>query len=442
MTSSRRVPAAWLAVALLPSMAAAQSNPPCESYSQSGAVFIGTAGAPVKRIVQLPDHPLLEMSFTPMEVEQAYLGVTTRVMYVTPLGIETYAKPGRKYLVYGRSYHPPDIVMASPGFGMKEIEIAADDVAFLESLTPASTGSTITGTVEQKELVYGGMTKARAPLANVPVRIFNETHGTDAITDADGRFVASGLPPGRYELRPQLPEGLVVVDPTSRIQTLVRDGGCARVQIETVFNGRVRGVLRGPDGRPLRSTSVDLMPMDVEPEPRTGQIKGTSSVSSNDKGEFEFTGRAPGRYYLGVSLYNAPNPNGPSYPRTYYPGTTDRAAAVPIIVEQGRASELFDFSIPAVLPKGELEYVVETPHGGTLKFCFVQLEDLFSRWSSHDVKPGVTYRSAVVDGQRYQVHVHLEFPGGHLESEPFVFTATTGKTTVTLRPGAPRDLHR
>jgi hypothetical protein len=69
-------------------------------------------------------------------------------------------------------------------------------------------------------------------------------------------------------------------------------------------------------------------------------------------------------------------------------------------------------------------------------------QDLFSQWSSHGVEPGLKYRRNVVDGQRYQVHVHLEFPGGHLESEPFVFTRTTGKTTVTLRPDAPRDLDR
>jgi hypothetical protein len=245
-----------------------------------------------------------------------------------------------------------------------------------------------------------------------------------------------------YELTPQFPEGLVVWDSTSRIHALLRDGGCASVKIEAVFNGRVHGVLRGPDGRPLQDTSVDLMPMDVQPEPHTGQIAGTGSVSTNDKGEFEFAGRPAGRYYLGVSLYNAPNPNGPSYPRTYYPGTTDRTAAIPVIVEQGRAGQTFDFSVPTILAKGELVYVVETGYSGTLKFCFVQLEDLFSRWSSYDVKPGMKYRLPVVDGQRYQVHVHLNFPGGHLESEPFVFTATTGETTITLRPDAPRELHR
>jgi hypothetical protein len=441
MFRTRCAPAVCLAAALV-SSSAAQSSVPCEEYSRSAAVFIGTAGAPVKRVVHLPDHPPLQMTLTPIEVEQAYLGVTTRVVYVMPLGVPTYATPGDRYLVYGRPYHPPDIVMASPGVGMKAIGKAAGDVAFLESLTPGSSRSTILGEVAQKELVYGGTSNARVPLAGVPVRIFSETHATEATTDSKGRFTASGLAPGRYQLVAQLPSNLVVVDPTSRIEAVVTEGGCASVKIEAVFNGRVTGVLRGPDGRLLRSASVDLMPMDVEPEPRTGQIRGTSSVSTNENGEFEFTGRAPGRYYLGVSLYNAPNPSGPSYPRTYYPGTIDRAAAVPVIVERGRASEAFDFSIPFVLPKGQLEYVVETERRGALKLCFIQLEDLFKRWSSHGVKPGVTYRSAVVDGQRYEVHVHLEFPGGHLESEPFVFTATSGKTSVRLQPDAPRDLHR
>jgi hypothetical protein len=113
-----------------------------------------------------------------------------------------------------------------------------------------------------------------------------------------------------------------------------------------------------------------------------------------------------------------------------------------VIVEQGRTRDGFDFSIPFVLAKGELEYVVETQHAGKLKVCFIKLDDLFKQWTSHAVKPGVMYRGAVVDGQRYEVHVHLEFPDGHLESEPFVFTATTGKTSVTLRPDAPRNLHR
>jgi hypothetical protein len=39
-----------------------------------------------------------------------------------------------------------------------------------------------------------------------------------------------------------------------------------------------------------------------------------------------------------------------------------------------------------------------------LKVCFIQLEDLSKRWTSHAVKPGITYRGVLVDGQRYEVH--------------------------------------
>ena len=39
-----------------------------------------------------------------------------------------------------------------------------------------------------------------------------------------------------------------------------------------------------------------------------------------------------------------------------------------------------------------------------LKVCFIQLEDLFKRWTSHAVKQGINYRGVLVDGQRYEVH--------------------------------------
>jgi hypothetical protein len=414
---------------------------PCEAYSQSVSVFIGQAGAPVRRSVQLPGHPPLVMTVTPVAVERAFLGVTTSIIYLTPLGVQEYATPGRTYLVYGRRYQPPDIVMASPGYGAKKIEQIEEDLAFLDALTPGKPGGTITGIVQQKEASFGETNGVTAPLGGIPVRIFNDRYATEIVTGFDGRFYASGIPAGLYQLVPQFPEGLVARDSTSRIEALVRDGGCATSTVDAVFNGRVRGILRGPDGSPLPRTSVDLMPIDVAPDGSTGHIKGAGSVSTNAAGAFEFAGRSAARYFLGVGLFSAPSPNGPSYPRTYYPGTTDPASAVPIVVERGRVTDGLDFSVPMVLPKGELEVIVQSEYAGVLKICFVPLEDRFKRRTSETVQMGAPYRRPVVDGQRYQVHAHLEFPGGHFESEPYVFTATTGTTIVTLRPDSPRTLH-
>jgi hypothetical protein len=298
--------------------------------------------------------------------------------------------------------------------------------------------------VQLKDLTYDRATRGVTPLDRILVRISSERYSTEAVTAEDGRFSVS-VPAGTYHLIPELPEDLVGWDSTSRTQgipAMVADGGCTVISIDTLFNGRVRGVVRGPDGRPLASTTVDLVPIDIEPEPATGRIKGTGSVTTNYKGEFEFAGRPAGRYYLGVGLYSGPNPNGPSYPRTYYPGTTDRKSAMPIVVERGRASEGFDFSMSMTLPKGELEVIVETGSAGELKLCFSPAEDLARSWFSIEAQRGIPHRFPVVEGERYQVHAHVEFPGGHLESAPFVFTATTAKTVVTLRPDAPRTLHR
>jgi hypothetical protein len=276
--------ATLLASAAYPQYTPVEQQLPCESFSQSAAVFVGVASPPVQRWVQLPNHPPLQMKLTPITVERAYVGVSTPVMYLTPLGTELYAMPGQRYLVYGREYHSPDIVAASPGTGAKEINAARADLAFLETLMPGVTGGTISGVVQLKDLTYDRASRGVTPLDRILVRITNDRYSTEAMTAEDGRFSVS-VPAGTYRLVPQLPEDLVVWDSTSRIQgmtAIVADGGCTVMKIDTLFNGRVRGVVRGPDGRPLASTTVDLIPIDIEPEAaaRAGGHVSRASTSS------------------------------------------------------------------------------------------------------------------------------------------------------------------
>jgi len=73
--------------------------------------------------VRLPDNPTVEMTLA-------------EVIYVVPLGIPTRLTPAMRYLVYGRHYRPPDIVMASPGLGAKELDRAASDLEFLDGVSP------------------------------------------------------------------------------------------------------------------------------------------------------------------------------------------------------------------------------------------------------------------------------------------------------------------
>jgi hypothetical protein len=229
---------------------------PCQEYSQSEAVFVGVARAPIKQWVRLPDNPTVEMTLTPIEVERAYRDVSTPVIYVIPLGIPTRLTPGVRYLVYGRHYRPPDIVMASPGMGAKEVGQAASDLAFLDGVAPGARGGTISGVVQERSVSYSfAADDPRAPLGGIVVRIENEQYSTEAITDAGGNFVASGMPAGLYKLKPQLPDGCIVRDPDRFDRGGRKTHGGCDAQIDVHPNGRVRGILRDPDGRPLSFTA-------------------------------------------------------------------------------------------------------------------------------------------------------------------------------------------
>ena len=112
------------------------------------------------------------------------------------------------------------------------------------------------------------------------------------------------------------------------------------------------------------------------------------------------------------------------------------------MVEKGRVSEGYDFTVPFVLRKGQVDVVVTGDRPGKLTFCFIPLGNLFKSWSTWPVRAGFTFHMPVVEGERYELHAHLEYAGGELDSERFVFTATARKIIVTLRPDAARGLHQ
>lgn len=197
---------------------------PCEAFSQSAAVFVGVAGAPVLRRIEVPNQPPFDLKVTPIVVERAYIGVTSATAWVTPLSVDESFEPGRKYLVWGREYSHPDILMASPGIGAKDIETAANDLAFLDAMPPGVTGGAIFGVLQEKERTYTGATRIHRPLAGVTIEIVAKNFRTEAVTDVHGRFMAAGLPAARYELIPRLPPELITWDSTSRITVVLRDG--------------------------------------------------------------------------------------------------------------------------------------------------------------------------------------------------------------------------
>lgn len=71
--------------------------------------------------------------------------------------------------------------------------------------------------------------------------------------------------------------------------------------------------------------------------------------TTNDRGEFEFHALPPGSYLLGTYLYpesDVIDPTVKKEPATFYPGTSNRAAAIPIVVGEGTEHGGFNFVVP------------------------------------------------------------------------------------------------
>ncbi len=402
----------------------------CDKYGNYEIVFVGVAKAPIRRSVSVaPDDPGNLFTLTPMAVERAFRGVVTSVVYVRDDMPGGQVHAGRSYLVYGdRMGTENDLVMLVQAQPTQE---AAEDLAFLEAVAWSSSGTTIHGVLAVGD-PYD--VKAQRPLPGMLIRFFSSnTEITQSVTEADGSFITSGLPEGWISIEPLLPDGLTILDNGVR----TRAGGCSSKPLLARLNGRVSGRVTLRDGSPLRSR-VDLVPLD----PRDAG-KGTH-VQTNERGEFEFVARQPGEYWLGVNIMTPPV-NAVPYKTTFYPGTTDRNSATPIVIGNGTMHAGLDFALIDQLRAGTLDVRVES-NGvpGETAVCFTNISCGEARGGGTypQFSPGQQVVIPVLEGQRYRLMAHIERPIGHSESEVVEVTGSGDRQIVTLRAQRARGQHQ
>lgn len=147
---------------------------------------------------------------------------------------------------------------------------------------------------------------------------------------------------GRVVVRALLPNNLTIVN-KSALTFAVSDGGCRALPLTVELNGRVRGRIISASGSSLDSVELIL---------RT-EHADRFTVSSNDlritghpktDGTFELSGVPPGSYILsaGVERMEAGKRR---YLVTFFPGTSELTAAVPIVVGNATLDDGFDFLV-------------------------------------------------------------------------------------------------
>jgi hypothetical protein len=291
------------------------------------------------------------LTFIPMQVDRAFRGVTEPTLMVLvpegPLAPDaSKMQPGERYLVWG--YRADGLLPLYPEMadlgGMtayvlteKVMSIDAAERS-MELLSSTISGATIVGTLRMHS--YSDL--QGSPLSDVSIVAKSDGGVHETTTTAKGEFGLMRIPEGRVQVTVLLPANMTIINKPDLTFT-VRDGSCNEMYLSAGLNGRVRGRIFSPTGAPLDSVELSLAGLDHGGRP-FGSHSPRSSTRGNADGTFEFSGVAPGSYVLSATHKTVVDGKD-RYFTSYYPGRTDLAAAVPVVVGEATQHDGFDFFV-------------------------------------------------------------------------------------------------
>jgi hypothetical protein len=273
---------------------------------------------------------------------------------------------GKEYLVFTYASAESPELSTSRCSHTHEVKDASadDDLRWMRGLSKAPAGASIFGTIA---IPGEGNEKQDAS-----VQLRGATN-RDLVPGASGAYAATGLPPGAYTLSATVPAGFVTDGPRN---VTVADKGCAQVDWEVQFNGRIAGHVMDVAG-----TAVVDLPMELSRQDANSAIgySMVSLVTTDAHGRYEFAPVPPGDYYV------AANPLGPSrtrpYPRVYYPDTELREAAAVVHLEASASLDNIGISLPKAWTPVIVHTRVVMPGGMPAVNAEVEARDLAALWS-------------------------------------------------------------
>ena len=201
-------------------------------------------------------------------VEQSFLGVkSSRVVIHSGTGggdCGAWFIKGQRYLVYA---YGDSMTTLSTNIctRTRELEDADEDLTFLRTMPRKGSGVRIYGTVVAAVAKDPKSSDWRKPIPLSGVTVKVEGKRTfDAVTNADGEYELTGLPPGRYKIDAKLADYYYRSDYWVR-EIEVADRGCAQASFMAQNDSRITGRVLQPDETGLPRVPVELIPVDVDP---------------------------------------------------------------------------------------------------------------------------------------------------------------------------------
>ena len=254
------------------------------------------------------------------------------------------------------------------GFGCgrsSSVEGATEDLLYLNNMKKLRGKTRVSGS-------YGFWNGSNFDVANKKIRIVSEKKSFETKTDENGIYEIYDLPPGKYRLEPEMQKGWRIdrswlkysasaseFEQNSRrfVVFTLKAKRHASVDVSFEPDNAVEGSVVGPNGSPMVDVCVYLWPPDVSD-------KFGASDCTDERGNFRIESIPAGSYHLVMGWHGKPDSRAP-FPKTFYPGVTDRGKAALITIGDGETVKNINVVIPELVEtitvEGVLRYSDDKP---------------------------------------------------------------------------------
>src|SRR5262245_1382291 len=330
-------------------------EPVCQEYWRTDVVFAGTVVGSAKITINEGDYKF-DQRLVRFEVAQIFRGEqTAKAEVVTGWGGGDCGygfHDGETYLVYASRNKENQRLYTSVCTRTRPISQASGDLDYIRNLPNMDAGAVIFGNINKPNYKAKEGEAFSIPVGSANLIIEGESLRMEARTDEQGGYRITGLAPGAYTVKLNVPSGMIsngvrggaMVERTADVV----ERGCQQVDFYLVSDTRVSGRVVDAVGQPVADLPLDMRgaPSDIR------NINTFLRAKTNAEGRFEFDGPAPpGDYLIGFRILGAADRGTLPYPRTYYPGVAFKSQAGVISVKEGEHRSDIVLRLPPPLPE-------------------------------------------------------------------------------------------